>query len=118
MRNVTDQRRAFTGRDAVLPGGPGLTRKHVGGARVERHFEHQALRAVNGVVQRIDLANRRVETQHPNAHEPTTLDYDRLVIALGAATNYRDVPGVSEHACQGYRCTTPMPCSWNRRSRS
>jgi NADH dehydrogenase len=51
-----------------------------------------------GIVHYIDLAKRRVETRHPNAHEATTLEYDRLVLALGAVTNYRNVPGVAEHA--------------------
>ena len=50
------------------------------------------------VVQDIDLARHQVETMHPNAHGPTTLGYDRLVIALGAVTNHRNVPGVAEHA--------------------
>jgi NADH dehydrogenase len=51
-----------------------------------------------GVVTRIGLERQEVETKHPNAHDPTTLSYDRLVIALGAVTNYRNVPGVAEHA--------------------
>jgi NADH dehydrogenase len=51
-----------------------------------------------GIVTRIDLANRRVETEHPNSHAAWTLSYDRLVVALGAVTNYRNVPGVAEHA--------------------
>src|SRR5919197_4291240 len=50
-----------------------------------------------GIVQRIDLENRRVETMHPQSHAPTVLPFDRLVIALGAVTNYRVVPGVAEH---------------------
>ena len=50
-----------------------------------------------GIVQRIDLENRRVETMHPQSHAPTVLPFDRLVIALGAVTNYRGVPGVAEH---------------------
>jgi NADH:quinone reductase (non-electrogenic) len=51
-----------------------------------------------GVVTSIDLAGRRVATEHPNSHAPATLEFDRLVIALGSVTNYRNVPGVAEHA--------------------
>jgi NADH dehydrogenase len=51
-----------------------------------------------GIVKRIDLDAHQIETQHPNAHEATILEYDRLVIALGAVTNYRGVPGVEQHA--------------------
>jgi NADH:ubiquinone reductase (H+-translocating) len=51
-----------------------------------------------GLVRRIDLAAQTVETEHPQSHAPTTLSYDRLVIALGSVTNYRGLPGVREHA--------------------
>jgi NADH dehydrogenase len=51
-----------------------------------------------GLVRRIDLANKVVETEHPQSHAPTTLQYDRLVIALGSVTNYRGLPGVKEHS--------------------
>jgi len=51
-----------------------------------------------GVVRRIDLERRLVETEHPQSHAPSALAYDRLVIALGSVTNYRDLPGVAEHA--------------------
>jgi NADH dehydrogenase len=50
------------------------------------------------IVDRIDLDNRRVETRHPSSHQPTSLEYDRLAIALGAVTNFRNVPGVMENA--------------------
>ena len=50
------------------------------------------------IVERIDLDNQRVETRHPSSHAPVSLPYDRLVIALGAVTNYRNVPGVAENA--------------------
>jgi NADH dehydrogenase len=51
-----------------------------------------------GIVRRIDLVNQVVETEHPQSHEPSTLMYDRLVIALGSVTNYRGLAGVKEHA--------------------
>jgi NADH dehydrogenase len=50
------------------------------------------------LVTRIDLDAQAVETEHPQSHTPTTLRYDRLVVALGSVTNYRMVPGVAEHA--------------------
>ena len=43
-------------------------------------------------------ANKVVETEHPQSHAPSTLHYDRLVIALGSVTNYRGLPGVKEHS--------------------
>ena len=51
-----------------------------------------------GVVRHIDLANKVVETEHPQSHAPSALPYDRLVIALGSVTNYRGLPGVKEHS--------------------
>jgi NADH:ubiquinone reductase (H+-translocating) len=51
-----------------------------------------------GIVRRIDLERREVETEHPQSHAPAVLGYDRLVIALGSVTNYRNLPGVAEHA--------------------
>jgi NADH dehydrogenase len=50
------------------------------------------------VVRHVDLVNQVVETEHPQSHEPSTLLYDRLVIALGSVTNYRGLAGVKEHA--------------------
>ena len=51
-----------------------------------------------GIVRHIDLVNKVVETEHPQSHTPSTLRYDRLVIALGSVTNYRGLPGVKEHS--------------------
>jgi NADH dehydrogenase len=51
-----------------------------------------------GTVQSIDLVQKHVEINHPEAHEPTTLSYDRLVLALGAVTNFHSVPGAEENA--------------------
>jgi NADH dehydrogenase len=49
-----------------------------------------------GIVRRIDLERRTVETEHSQSHAPATLPYDRLVLALGSVTNYRGLPGVKE----------------------
>src|ERR1043165_1492008 len=51
-----------------------------------------------GLIRSIDLDNQTVETEHPQSHAPSTLHYDRLVIALGSVTNYRGLPGVKEHS--------------------
>src|SRR5687767_801290 len=51
-----------------------------------------------GLVRRIDLDRQVVETEHPQSHAPTTLHYDRLVVALGSVTNFRGLPGVKEHS--------------------
>jgi NADH:ubiquinone reductase (H+-translocating) len=51
-----------------------------------------------GIVRRVDLVSKVVETEHPQSHAPSTLPYDRLVIALGSVTNFRGLPGVKEHA--------------------
>lgn len=49
-------------------------------------------RFVRGTVEAIDLAGRRVVTSG------ATLGYDRLVLALGSATDTAVLPGVREHA--------------------
>lgn len=51
-----------------------------------------------GIVRRIDLERREVETEHPQSHAPVILPFDRLVIALGSVTNYRKLPGIAENA--------------------
>ncbi len=51
-----------------------------------------------GVIKEIDLDAKVVETEHPQSHEGSLLGYDRLVIALGAVTNYRGLPGVAENS--------------------
>jgi NADH:ubiquinone reductase (H+-translocating) len=51
-----------------------------------------------GLVQRIDLQNRVVETEHPQSHHQMTIPFDRLVLALGSVTNYRGLPGVAENS--------------------
>ncbi len=53
---------------------------------------------VEGEVESIDLRRRQVIVSHggdPHAHE---LDYDHLVIALGAVTNFYNLPGVEARA--------------------
>jgi len=56
-----------------------------------------------GRVDGIDLATRRVTLTRGSADAATpaerrTLEADQLVIALGAVTNFHDIPGVQEHA--------------------
>lgn len=54
--------------------------------------KNRLFRFVHATVQRIDLAERRVET------DGDIYSYDYLVIALGSATNYFNTPGVEENA--------------------
>lgn len=51
-----------------------------------------------GTVTSMDLSQQQVEINHPEAHAVTTLSYDRLVLALGAVTNFHGVPGAEENA--------------------
>jgi NADH:ubiquinone reductase (H+-translocating) len=59
------------------------------------------VRCVLGEVQKVDLANRRLEACTPE-DEPFELGYDRLVIAAGGVNKLLPIPGVSEHA-HGFR---------------
>jgi NADH:ubiquinone reductase (H+-translocating) len=53
----------------------------------------------DGEVKSIDLANKRVRVSHgikaSHSHE---LHYDHLVLALGAVTNFYNIPGLEERA--------------------
>lgn len=53
---------------------------------------------VQGDVEAIDLHGRRVVLAHGAQHHEHKLPYDHLVIALGAVTNFYDLPGVEAHA--------------------
>jgi NADH:ubiquinone reductase (H+-translocating) len=53
---------------------------------------------VQGDVESIDLQARRVVVSHGNAHHHHDLQYDHLVIGLGAVTNFYNLPGVEERA--------------------
>jgi NADH dehydrogenase len=53
---------------------------------------------VEGEVESIDLETRRVVVSHGGEHHHHALDYDHLVLGLGAVTNYYNLPGVAEHA--------------------
>jgi NADH dehydrogenase len=55
------------------------------------------VRFVQGEVEAIDLEARRVEISHGDGHRHE-LGYDHLVIALGAVTNFYDLPGVEDRA--------------------
>ena len=52
----------------------------------------------HGDVESIDLAARQVEVAHGGEHHHHCLDYDHLVIALGAITNFFNLPGLEQHA--------------------
>ncbi len=59
------------------------------------------LRHVNFVaaeVESIDLENHRVNVAHGLENHRHTLDYDQLVISLGAITNFFNLPGLQDHA--------------------
>jgi NADH dehydrogenase len=53
---------------------------------------------VQGEVESIDLQGRRVVVSHGAQHHHHDLEYDHLVIALGAVTNFYNLPGVAERA--------------------
>jgi NADH:ubiquinone reductase (H+-translocating) len=53
---------------------------------------------VHGDVESIDLQARRVAVSHSAAHHHHDLEYDHLVIALGAVRNFYNLPGVEECA--------------------
>ena len=53
---------------------------------------------VEADVESIDLTERRVVVSHGGEHHHHELAYDHLVIALGAVTNFYDLPGVEERA--------------------
>ncbi len=53
---------------------------------------------VEGHVESIDLGARRVVVSHGSEHHHHDLEYDQLVIALGAVTNFYNLPGVEERA--------------------
>ena len=53
---------------------------------------------VQGEVEGIDLEARRVVVSHGGDAHPHELEYDHLVIALGAVTNFYNLPGVEERA--------------------
>jgi NADH dehydrogenase len=49
-------------------------------------------------VEAIDLVGKTVTLSHGFRPRPQTLQYDHLVIALGTVTDFRDMPGLHEHA--------------------
>jgi NADH:quinone reductase (non-electrogenic) len=52
----------------------------------------------NKEVQSIDLAGRVVVAAHCPACERNELRFDHLVLALGSKTNFRNIPGLADHA--------------------
>jgi NADH dehydrogenase len=53
---------------------------------------------VQGEVEAIDLQGRRVVVSHGSDGHRHELDYDHLVLAMGAMTNFYNLPGVEERA--------------------
>lgn len=53
---------------------------------------------LNGEVHTVDLKRRRVTVSHCPACRVQELPFDYLILALGAKTNYYDLPGVAEHS--------------------
>ena len=53
---------------------------------------------VEAEVESIDLEARHVVVSHGGEHHHHEIEYDHLVIALGAVTNFYDLPGVEERA--------------------
>jgi NADH:ubiquinone reductase (H+-translocating) len=51
-----------------------------------------------GDVQSIDCRSRSVAVQHGDGEHVHRLPYDHLVVALGATTNFYNLPGLEEHA--------------------
>ncbi len=49
-------------------------------------------------VEAIDVAGRTVTVAHGGDHHRHDLEWDQLVVALGATTNYYDLPGLAGHA--------------------
>jgi NADH dehydrogenase len=59
------------------------------------------LRRVNlfiGEVESIDLPAKKVTVSHGDSHHHHELAYDHLVLALGASTNFFNLPGLQERA--------------------
>lgn len=56
------------------------------------------VRFIQADVESIDLPARRVVVSHGGEHHHHILEYDHLVIALGAVTNFYHLPGVEERA--------------------
>jgi NADH dehydrogenase len=52
----------------------------------------------HGEVRGIDLANKRIHVVHGPASHPHEIEYDYLVIALGATTNFYGIRGLEDHA--------------------
>ena len=61
--------------------------------RILRHVEF-----FEGVVERVDLAGRRVTVSHGSVRHTHDLAFDHLVMALGSTTNFYGLPGLEERA--------------------
>jgi NADH:quinone reductase (non-electrogenic) len=56
------------------------------------------VRFFNGRVEEIDLDRRRVLASHGGSEHPHELEYDHLILGLGATTNFFGIPGLAERA--------------------
>jgi NADH dehydrogenase len=52
----------------------------------------------DGVVDYVDLPNRRVGVSHGREQHGHELEYDHLILALGSVTNFYNLPGLAERA--------------------
>lgn len=55
-------------------------------------------RLFTGMVERIDTEARVLHVHHADGTHPHALPYDHLVLALGAVTNFHDIPGLAARA--------------------
>jgi NADH:ubiquinone reductase (H+-translocating) len=58
----------------------------------------QHVEVITGTVTGIDAAARRITVEHGSDQHCHELTYDHVVIAVGSATNYFDIPGLAEHS--------------------
>ncbi len=52
----------------------------------------------NGDVEQVDLHGKRVFVSHGGSHHHHELQYDHLILGLGAITNFLNLPGLEERA--------------------
>src|SRR4029434_9220043 len=55
-------------------------------------------RVVVANIEAIDLVKKQVRIRHADLPDSIAVDYDQLVLALGAVTNFFNTPGLAEHA--------------------
>ncbi|MDP4012304.1 MAG: NAD(P)/FAD-dependent oxidoreductase [Candidatus Nanoarchaeia archaeon] len=60
--------------------------------KLKEHLNNGRVKTVKAEIKNVDLKKKTVKTSEGN------YDYDYLVIALGAKTNYYDIPGLEDYA--------------------